>query len=108
MLLRNQGVLKVTLRGHALADEAVFSGQVGGLEEGMFVFLDEEVIPPGAYVMAVTGRGQNGWGRSRDGSLVYYAFWNRERPVWSRGSGTVHVLGVTHSKPGRLAWAGVG
>jgi hypothetical protein len=103
VLLKNQGLLKVNLRGHMIADENAFSG--ARLSERVFVFSEEVILPPGAYAMVVTGKGESGWGRSTDGSLVYYAFWRKREPVWTDESSPIHVLGVLHSKPSTLQWA---
>jgi hypothetical protein len=104
VLLKNQGVLKLHLRGHMVAAEAAF-GPGSAHRELISVFSQDEVIPPGAYVMLVTGEGQDSWGRSGDGSPVYYAFWNRKYSAWDQETGPIHVLGVLHSKPGGISWA---
>lgn len=103
VLLKNQGLLKINLRGHMIADENAFSSAC--LHEKVFVFSEEVILPPGAYAMVVTGKGENGWGRSADGSLVYYAFWGKKHPVWTDEASPIHVLGVLHSKPSTLQWA---
>jgi hypothetical protein len=106
VLLKNQGLMKTHLRGHMIADENAFAGP--RLSDRVFVFADDVVIPPAAYVMVVTGHGENGWGKSSDGSLVYYAFWNKSRAVWAEDSCPIHVLGVLHSKPAPgVQWAAV-
>lgn len=98
VLLQNQGVLKIHLRGTILTDEFALCGGEGFSRDRMFVFSDDVVVPPSAYVMVVTGPGRDGWSRSRDGSPVYFAYWNRSKPVWSQASAPLHVLGVLHTK----------
>jgi hypothetical protein len=106
VLLRNQGLMKIQLRGHMIADEEAFGGP--RLSDRVFVFTDDVVIPPCAYVMMITGRGENGWGKSADGSLVYYAYWGKARAIWADDACPIHVLGVLHSKPGGVQWAAAG
>jgi hypothetical protein len=97
VLLQNQGVLKVTLRGHAILDEIA-------LEEGLYyepcrvhVFQEDVRIPAGCYVLLVTGNGENGWFKSADGSLIYVTHRGLPTPVWS-SSTTLHLLAPTHCR----------
>lgn len=107
VLLHNQGVFKINLRGHLLLDDSAFldSGEI--VLDRAYAFSEEVCIPPSCYVMLVTGRGENRWRKSADGSLVYTVFWGKSRSVWLHREGPLHLLGVTHSQPPRLQWASV-
>jgi hypothetical protein len=95
VLLQNQGLLRLSLRGHlVLCDEAI---EESNLAIGAHAFSDDVLIPPGMYVLLFTGRGTPRWSRTRDGALVYYAFMNRDSAVWDRWSGPVHILSPQHS-----------
>lgn len=94
VLLQNQGILKVQLRGHLVVDEHTL---MSSGNERQFAFTDDEMIPAGCYVLLLTGEGINGWRLSADGSHVYHVYWNRKAPVWLHDSGTVHLLNVVHT-----------
>ena len=98
VLLQNQGIFRVCLRGHLVADEDAFLDGGRMDWDRTFAFGDDVSIPPKAYVMLVTGYGDDGWGKSKDGSQVYYKFWQRGEVVWSLSNRPLHVLGVLHSK----------
>lgn len=107
VLLQNQGVLKVNLKGHLIASENAFELDGSFSPDSVFAFSDDVIIPPKSFVMLVTGVGDDGWGRSKDGSLVYYKFWQKNRTVWDKDDCPVQVLGVLHSKPCHQNWAQV-
>ncbi|MCH8274870.1 MAG: hypothetical protein IH851_08770 [Armatimonadetes bacterium] len=95
------------MRGHLLADEDALSGSTGLAAHRVFLFSDEVWVPAFAYVMVVTGRGETGWARSRDGSMVYHAYWNRKTPVWHGDPCPLHVLGGLHTRAPR-SWGSDG
>ncbi|MFN8138434.1 MAG: hypothetical protein U0R49_01405 [Fimbriimonadales bacterium] len=98
VLLQNQGILKDNLRGHILLDEDAMQ-EDGALDcRRVYAFSQDIIIPASAYVMLVSGEGESGWGRSRDGSLVYTQYWNRRGPVWFPAFGKLKLLGVVHAK----------
>lgn len=107
VLLQNQGVLKVNLKGHLVASEIAFEVDGSFTPEAVFAFSDDIIIPPKTFVMLVTGVGDDGWGRSRDGSQVYYKFWQKNRTVWDKNEAPVQVLGVLHTKSCNQNWAQV-
>jgi hypothetical protein len=94
MLLQNQGNLRVQLRGHVLLCDHAISQRDGS---GSFVFADEAIIPPGAYVLLHSGIGISKWARTRDGALVFHTFMDRESPYWLHESGPIHVLSAHHT-----------
>jgi hypothetical protein len=98
ILLQNQGVLKVCLTGFMLTEESVVRGGREPDPSRTFVFWENIWMPPNTYAIVVTGKGEDGWRRCRDGTLVYHAFWNRDRVVWSTREEPIHLLGIVHTK----------
>ncbi len=98
VLLQNQSILKDNLKGYLLLDEDAILDQ-GALDcRRVYAFSDEIMIPASAFVMLISGSGTSEWGRSRDGSLVYYQYWNRRSSVWFPAVGKLKLLGVVHAK----------
>lgn len=95
VLLQNQGSLRAHLRGHAVMDDGSLQGGLAG--PGVHLFADDVHIPPGMYVLLISGPGQPRWCRSKDGALIYHAYMGRRSPVWSRLPGPFHVLGKVHT-----------
>lgn len=95
VLLQNQGSIRVQLRGHVVLSEATFDGN--GRDNAFHAFGDDVFVPPGVYVALCTGKGQSRWGRSKDGTTVYYAFMGRDEAVWNSTDGPIHVLATQHS-----------
>ena|SRR5438477_12336107 len=94
VLLHNQGILKVQLRGHMVADE---EGLLNLDPDRMFSFTDEELIPAGCYVILVSGEGIGGWRKSADGSHIYHVYWNRRTPAWADEESPMHLLNIVHT-----------
>ena len=95
VLLQNQGSLRLSLRGHLVVSDAAI--ERSDLTFAAHAFSDDVLIPPGMYVLLVTGRGAPRWARTREGALVYYAYMNRDDSVWERVGGPVHVLSPHHT-----------
>ncbi len=95
VLLQNQGSLRLNLRGHLVVSDAAIENS--DLSFAAHAFNDDVQVPPGMYVLLSTGRGTPRWTRTREGSLVYYAFMNRDACVWDRIVGPVHVLHPHHT-----------
>lgn len=95
VLLQNQGSLRLNLRGHLVVSEAALED--GDLTYAAHAFSDDVLVPPGMYVLLFTGNGESRWARSRDGAIVYYAYMNREQPVWDRAPGPLHLLSTQHT-----------
>lgn len=101
VLLQNQGSMRVGLKGHVLiSDQAL---QSGDLWNAAYAFRDEVMLPPGQFVLLLSGVGENHWGKTKDGLPVYFAFMNRSHIVWSEESGPIHVLSVHHTYHERTA-----
>lgn len=95
VLLQNQGGLRLDLRGHVVVSESAVHS--GNLATGAHVFSDSEQIPAGMYVMLRSGVGLPRWARTKDGSLVYYAFAGSTRSLWGSCTGPLHVLARQHT-----------
>lgn len=95
VLLQNQGSLRLNLRGHIVVSENAITES--DLTQAAHAFSDDVLIPPGMYVLLITGNGQSRWARTKDGALVYYAFMNRDSSVWNRYSCPVHLLCTQHT-----------
>lgn len=98
VLLQNHGVLKVTLRGHAILDDAALEDGIAYEPCRVHVFQEEIQIPAGCYVLLITGGGEDGWFRSEDGSLIYAIHRGLHSPVWSAPNTTLHLLAPTHCR----------
>lgn len=108
VLLQNQGGLRLSLKGHILASEDAFEN--GDLSVGTHAFTDEAYITPGMYVILFSGSGAPKWAKTKEGQPVYYAYMNRDRSVWNRAEGSLHILAKQHSyqeKAVRLPRVGV-
>jgi len=95
VLLQNQGSLRLNLRGHLVVSDSALDE--GNLNQAAHAFADDVLIPPGMYVLLSSGAGNCRWARTRDGALVYYAFMNRDAPVWERTYGPIHILSTQHT-----------
>lgn len=95
VLLQNQGSLRTVLRGHVVMSESAISSEMMG--RFAHVFGEEEKIPAGMYVLLRTGTGISRWTKTKDGSLVYYAFMGRDRAVWEQSIGPLHLLAPQHT-----------
>jgi hypothetical protein len=60
-------------------------------------FSDDTLIPPGMYVLLLTGAGESRWTKTKDQQMVYYAYMGRNQPVWDRCAGPIHVLATQHT-----------
>lgn len=95
MLLQNQGNLRVNLRGHVLVSQcAVENGDLSG---AAFAFNQDTLIPAGMYVVLVSGHGEPRSIKTKEGSLIFYAYMNRNASVWDTASGPLHLLATQHT-----------
>jgi hypothetical protein len=95
VLLQNQGSLRLVLRGHMiLADCALTHAELG---EVSHLFVEDEPVHPGLYVLLSTGPGISYWGRTKDGAHVFHAYAGRARPLWHGCEGPLHVLSPCHT-----------
>lgn len=95
VLLQNQGSMRMTLRGHIIVSDSAVEDS--NLSQAAHVFSDDVLIPAGMYVLLFTGHGNPRWTRTRDGALVYYAYMGRDRSVWDRTAGPLHILNTHHT-----------
>ncbi len=83
VVLQNQGLTTIPLRGCILTAEEYLAGDPVGIADAMYVFADDVQIKPYARVVLFTGTGQNGWYPTTDGKSAFVAYWGRNRCVWS-------------------------
>jgi hypothetical protein len=95
VLLQNQGSLRISLRGHVVLSECSIDSEVIG--RAAHVFSDEEKVPAGMYILLRSGSGSSRWTKTKDGSLVYYAYMGRTSAVWEKSTGPLHLLGPQHT-----------
>ena len=95
VLLQNQGSLRINLRGHLLMSDCTLERD--SLGETLHLFREEMLIPPGNFVILFSGIGTPRWAKTKDQQLIYYAYMNRETPVWQPCSGPMHVLSPHHT-----------
>ena len=95
VLFQNQGALRINLRGHLILSECAVNDQ--DLSQFAHLFTDEVLIPAGMYVLLGTGSGETRWSKSKDGSLIFHTYMNRNYPVWDRCILPLHLLNTQHS-----------
>jgi hypothetical protein len=91
VVLQNQGLTTVSLRGWALCTEAYLSGDPDAAAAAMLVMTEDVPIKPYTRVVLYTGAGDDGWYATVDGKRAYVTHWGRREPVWSR-AGYIHLL----------------
>lgn len=100
LLLQNQGSMRVTLRGHAIVgEEALLHGELSG--KG-YAFADEIQIPPGQYVILITGTGIARWAKTKENHMIYHVYMGRRDPVWSSQQLPIHLLAPQHTYTERV------
>ncbi|MCX6381739.1 MAG: hypothetical protein NT023_20060 [Armatimonadetes bacterium] len=97
VVLENQGLVTVNLKGYALCSEAFLMGDKGQLADEMYVFRDEIPVKPFQRVVLFTGSGENCWLPTIDGKQAYCAYWNRSSGMWNR-AGELLVLHIAASR----------
>ncbi len=77
VVLQNQGLVTVNLRGWAVCTEDYLEGSAQEAVAGMYVFRDDIPVKPYARVVLFTGEGIAGWVPTVDGKQAYCAYWGR-------------------------------
>lgn len=98
VVIRNQSLRYENLRGWAITDESFFGNNPLILAERLYVFREEIMVEPGAYVALCTGVGENHWARAADGRNVFVVYWGKDRCIW-RDSQRVMLVQVAHIAP---------
>ncbi len=98
VVLQNQGLVSVTLRGWALCTEAFLTGDMTQIADELYIFRDEIAVKPYTKVVLFSGEGDDCWVPTTDGRLAYCAYWNRSRRIWSDAK-RVHLLHLASSRP---------
>ena len=97
VVLQNQGLITVSLRGWALCTDAYLAGSVEKMTDEMYIFTQDEPIKPYTRVVLFTGEGSPGWYGTVDGKQAYLEYWCRPSPVWSK-AGQLNLLHVASSR----------
>ena len=97
VVLQNQGLATVHLRGWAVCTEDYLEGSLQEAAAGMYVFREDVAVKPYARVVLFTGNGEAAWVPTIDGKQAYCAYWGRTNAVWNR-SQSVHVLQMAASR----------
>ncbi len=97
IVLQNQGLVTVSLRGWALCTDAYLDGDPLRMAQEMYVFRDEVAIKPYTRVVLFTGNGEDEWVPTIDGRQAYCAYWNRRDCLWSSAA-HVHLLHMLASR----------
>ncbi len=97
VVLQNQGLITVSLRGWAVCTEAYLDGNIRDMSDAMFIFREDIAIKPYTYVVLFSGKGRNDWKPTVDGRQAYCAYWNKHCAVWGKSS-HVHILQITASR----------
>ena len=77
IVLQNQGLVTVSLRGWALCTDAYLESDPARMAQEMYVFREEVPIKPYTRVVLFTGNGEDEWVPTIDGRQAYCAYWNR-------------------------------
>ncbi len=97
VVLENQGLVTVSLRGWALCTDAYLGGDAAQLAAEMYIFREDIPIKPYTRIVLFTGSGQDGWVPTVDGRQAYCAYWGRSERVWTHAA-HAHILHLLSSK----------
>lgn len=97
VVLQNQGLVTVSLRGWSVCTDAYLYGEPSELAQQMFIFRDDVQIKPYTRVVLFTGAGEDGWVPTIDGRQAYCAYWQRTERIWSQAQ-NVHILHLAASR----------
>jgi hypothetical protein len=97
VVLQNQGLSTVSLRGWAVCTDAYLTGDAAATSQEMYVFIDDVPIKPYTRVVLFTGEGEQGWCPTVDGKQAYLVYWNRSSSVWSSAE-HLHLIHVAATK----------
>src|SRR5438876_12375833 len=82
IVLQNQGLTSVNLRGWAMTGDAYLSGDLDLAASQTCIFTDDVQVKPYTRVVLFTGCGENGWHPTIDGKQAYLYYWCRRECVW--------------------------
>lgn len=97
IVLQNQGLVTVSLRGWALCTDAYLEADTARMAQEMYVFREEVPIKPYTRVVLFTGSGEDEWVPTIDGRQAYCAYWNRRDRLWSSAA-HIHLLHLLASR----------
>ena len=97
VVLQNQGLTTVGLRGWALTSDAYLNGDMDLAGPQTCIFTDDVQIKPYTRVVLFTGCGEGGWHPTIDGKFAYLFYWCRRECIWSHVQ-HVHLLHLAASR----------
>ncbi|HZP83566.1 MAG TPA: hypothetical protein VFB21_18115 [Chthonomonadaceae bacterium] len=97
VVLQNQGLVTLSLRGWALCTDAYLEGDPGQIADQMYIFRDDIAVKPYTRVVLFTGGGVDGWQPTTDGRQAYCAYWGRRERIWTHAA-HLHVLHLLTSR----------
>jgi hypothetical protein len=97
VVLENQGLVTLSLRGWALCTDAYFNGTALQMADEMYIFREDIQVKPFVRVVLFSKPGQDGWVPTVDGKQAYCAFWGRSERVWAK-SAAIHLLHLLTSR----------
>src|SRR5437763_10385145 len=95
VVLQNEGLTTVNLRGWALCTQRYLAGDLKADET--FIFTHDILIKPFVRVVLFTGEGEPGWCPTNDGKTAYLVFWNRRHTIWSHAA-QIHLLHIAATR----------
>lgn len=99
ILLQNHCSMRLPLKGHILVSEK----RILSPDEGfIYVFPEEELIHPGAFVLLRCGYGDGRWGRTKQGTLVFTTYLNQKEFHWHHAGEKIHISSIQHSYEERV------
>ena len=87
IVLQNQGMQPVNLRGWVLAGDRYLSGDPSTAASQMFIFTADQLIKPGARVVLLSIHGKDGWYATVEGGSAFVAYANRSESLWAQADG---------------------
>jgi hypothetical protein len=97
VVLQNQGLQTVSLRGWAVVTDRWFWGEPNSAAPETFVFSGDVALKPYTRVVLFTGKGEDGWCPTVDGKQAYLVYWGREASAW-HDTESLHLVHVASSR----------
>lgn len=97
VVLQNQGLQTVSLRGCAIVTDRWFWGEPENAAPETFIFPNDVPLRPYTRVVLFTGDGEEGWCPTTDGKQAYLVYWGRRESAW-HDTESLHLVHVASSK----------
>jgi hypothetical protein len=98
VVLQNQGMTPVNLRGFVVCGNSYLSGNPESAAKQMFIFTADETLKPGTRVALLSAHGKDGWQPTVEGGTAFVAYANRAESLWSHAD-ELHLLQPVSSRP---------